>query len=152
MHAIETCHFMQQRLGTAPLAQQYQSLRELHLVIELCKANHVSAAATAVAVEKVFVGVHQKAWFVVPVQRAQPHPSTTTEWPRGVPVMRLQIAHQRNLLFQVVKISAIHGLLASMGRIRQSVPRSQATMVGARKKCWPMAPAFTQQRTLSRRR
>ena len=39
-----------------------------------------------------------------------------------------------------------------MGRIRQSVLKSQATMVGARKKCWPMAPAFTQQRTLSRRR
>jgi hypothetical protein len=25
-------------------------------------------------------------------------------------------------------------------------------MVGARKKCWPMAPAFTQRHTLSRRR
>ena len=25
-------------------------------------------------------------------------------------------------------------------------------MVGAHKKCWPMAPAFTQQHTLSRRR
>ena len=66
--------------------------------------------------------------------------------------MRLQIAHQGDLLFQVVESLAIHGLLASMGRIRQSALRSQATMVGARKKCWPIAPAFTQQRTLSRRR
>jgi hypothetical protein len=66
--------------------------------------------------------------------------------------MRLQIAHQGNLLFQVVESLAIHGLLASMGRIRQSAPRSQARMVGARKKCWPMAPAFTQRHTLSRRR
>jgi hypothetical protein len=66
--------------------------------------------------------------------------------------MRLQITHERNLLFQVVESLAIHGLLASIGRIRQTAPRSQATMVGARKKCGPMAPAFTQQQTLSSRR
>ena len=66
--------------------------------------------------------------------------------------MRLQITHERNLLFQVVESLAIHGLLASIVRIRPSAPRSQATMVGARKKWWPMAPAFTQQHTLSRRR
>ena len=47
---------------------------------------------------------------------------------------------------------AIHGLLASIGRIRQSATRSQATMVGARKKCGPMAPAITQQQALSSRR
>jgi hypothetical protein len=39
-----------------------------------------------------------------------------------------------------------------MGRIRQSALRSQATMVGTRKKCGSIAPAFTQQRTPSRRR
>jgi len=66
--------------------------------------------------------------------------------------MRLQIAHQRDLPFQVVESLAIHGLLASMGRIRQSALRSQATMVGARKKCALMAPVFTKQHTLSRRR
>jgi hypothetical protein len=66
--------------------------------------------------------------------------------------MRLQIAHQGDLLFQVVESLAIHGLLASIGRIRQTAPRSQARMVGTRKKCAPMAPAFTQQHTLSRRR
>jgi hypothetical protein len=66
--------------------------------------------------------------------------------------MRLQIAHQGDLLFEVVESLAIHGLLASMGRIRQSAPRSQARMVGARKKCRLAAPAFTQQHTLSRRR
>ena len=58
--------------------------------------------------------------------------------------MRLQITHERNLLFQVVEGLAIHGLLASIGRIRQSAMRSQATMVGARKNCWFTAPAFTQ--------
>ena len=89
---------------------------------------------------------------MVSMQRAQSHPSATAERPRRVPIMRLQIAHQGNLLFQVVESLAIHGLLASMGRIRQSVVRSQATMVGARKKRSPMAPAFTQQHTLSRRR
>jgi hypothetical protein len=86
------------------------------------------------------------------MQRAQPHPSATAERPRRAPIVRLQIAHQGNLLFQVVESSAIHGLLASIGRIRQTARKSQATMVGARKKCLPMAPAFTQQHTLSRRR
>jgi hypothetical protein len=66
--------------------------------------------------------------------------------------MRLQITHERDLLFQVVESLAIHGLLASTGRIRQSAMRSQATMVGARKKCGPMAPVITQQQTVSSRR
>jgi hypothetical protein len=66
--------------------------------------------------------------------------------------MRLQITHERNLLFQVVESLAIHGLLASIGSIRQSALRSQATMVGARKKRVPIAPAITQQQTLSSRR
>jgi len=86
------------------------------------------------------------------MQWAQPHPSARAEGPRRGPIMRLQIAHQGDLLFQVFESLAIHGLLASMGRIRQSALRSQATMVGARKKRWPIAPVFAQQRTLSRRR
>jgi hypothetical protein len=150
--AIEALRFVQHRLHTAPLAQPRHGLRELHLMIELRKANHVPAAATAVAVEKVFVGIHQEAWLVVFMQRAQPHPSAATEGPRRVPILRLQIAHQGNLLFQVVESLTIHGLLASTGRIRQSAVRSQARMVGAHKKCAPMAPAFTQQHKLSSRR
>src|ERR1017187_4863524 len=109
-------------------------------------------SSTAVAVEEVFVGIHQEAWLVISMHRAQPPPSAGTEGPRRLPIMGLQIAHQGNLLFQVVEILTIHGLLASKGRIRQTALRSQARMVGARKKRWPMAPAFAQQHTLSRRR
>jgi hypothetical protein len=104
------------------------------LVIEFSEANHVSTTATAVAVKKVVVGIHQEAWLVVSMQRAQPHPSATAEWPRRVPILRLQITQERNLLFQIVESLAIHGLLASIGRIRQSALRSQATMVGVRRK------------------
>jgi hypothetical protein len=133
--------------------QQRQGLRKPHLMVELGKANHVSAAATAVAVEQIFAGIHQEAWFAISVQRAQPHPSATAERPSRVPIVRPQIAHQGNLLFQLVESLAIHGLLASQGRIRQTALRSQARMVGARKKRVPIrAPAFTQQHTLSRRR
>jgi hypothetical protein len=64
----------------------------------------------------------------------------------------LQIAHQGNLPFQLVQSLAIHGLLASIGRIRQSALRSQATLVGARKKYVLMAPVLTQQHTLNKRR
>ena len=79
LSAIETYGFLQHRLHAAPLAQQHHGLRELHLVIEFREANHVTAAATAVAVEEVFVGVHQEAWLVIAMQRAQPHPSATAK-------------------------------------------------------------------------
>ena len=152
LDSIETCHLLQQRLGTSPLAQQRQGLRELHLVIEFRKANHVPAAATAVAVEEIFVGIHQEARFVILMQWTEPHPSATAKWPCRGPIMRLQIAHQRNLLLQLIESLTIHGLLASIGRIRQTALRSQARMVGARRRCSPMAPACTQQHTLSSRR
>jgi hypothetical protein len=51
-----------------------QGLRELHLMIEIREANHISTAATAVAIEEVFVGIHQEAGFVIFMQRAKPHP------------------------------------------------------------------------------
>jgi hypothetical protein len=66
--------------------------------------------------------------------------------------MRLQITQEWDLLFQVVESLAIHGLLASISRIRQAARKSQATMVGARKKRSPTAPALTEQQTLSSRR
>jgi hypothetical protein len=66
--------------------------------------------------------------------------------------MRLEIAQEWNLPLQIVESLAIHGLLASISRIRQAARKSQATMVGARKKCGPTAPAITQQQTLSSRR
>jgi hypothetical protein len=43
------------------------------LVIELGKADDIAAAATAVAVEQILAGIHQEAWLVIVVQRAQPH-------------------------------------------------------------------------------
>jgi hypothetical protein len=36
------------------------------------------------------------------------------QWPRRAPILRVQIAHQGNLFFQVVESFAIHGLLASI--------------------------------------
>ena len=65
-----------------------QRLRELHLVIEFGKANHVTAAATAVAVEQALAGIHQKARFVIGVQRTQSHPSAAAELPGRLPIMR----------------------------------------------------------------
>src|SRR5438876_701472 len=72
--------------------------------------------------------------------------------PGLLPIVCLQILQQRNLLFQFIERHAIHGLLASIGRIWQSAPRSQATMVGVRKKYSPRAPAVSQHHRLSSRR
>ena len=106
-------------------------------MIEFGEANHIPAAATAVAVEQVFVGIHQEAWFVIVVQRTQSHQSAAAEWPGRLPIVCLQIVQQRNLLFQLIESLTTHGLLASIGRIRQTAPRSQARMVGVRKKRSP---------------
>ena len=130
LHAIETRGFVQQRWQAAPLTQQRQSLRELHLVIEFGKANHVAAAATAVAVEQALAGIHQEAGLVIVMQRTQPHQSAAAESPGRPPIMGLQVVQQGNLLFQLVESLATHGLLASMGRIRRIAVQSQARMVG----------------------
>ena len=106
-------------------------------MVEFDEANHVATATTAIAVEQVFVGVHEKARLMVGVQRTKPHQSAEAEGPRRLPIVRLQILQQRNLLFQFIEGSASHGLLASIGRIRQTAPRSQARMVGVRRKCSP---------------
>jgi len=116
------------------------------------KIGRVVGTAAAVAVEKVSVGIDQEAGLVISVQRAQPYPPAAAEWPRRVPIMSLQIAQQGNLPFQLVESLAVHGLLASIGRIRQNALRSQETMVGARKKYAPMVPVFTQQHMLDKRR
>ena len=84
---------MQQRLRTAPLTQPCHGLRELHLVIELREANHVPAAATAVAVEEIFVGIHQETRFVIFMQRTEPHPSAAAEWPHRAPIFEHTIAN-----------------------------------------------------------
>jgi hypothetical protein len=106
-------------------------------MIEFGETNYVTAATAAVTVEQIFVGVDEKAGLVVGVQRAQPQEAAEADGPSLLPTMCLQILQQRYLLFQFIECHAIHGLLASIGRIRQSAPRSQATMVGARKKYPP---------------
>src|SRR5215472_14777448 len=86
------------------------------------------------------------------VQWTQSHESTTAECSGRPPIMGLQIVPQRNLLFQLVESLTTHGLLASIGRIRQSAPRSQATMVGDCKKRWRCTPALIQHHRLMSRR
>jgi hypothetical protein len=71
------------------LIQQSDGLWEPHLVVEFGKTNHVTAAATAVAVEQVFVWVQQEAWLAILMQRAQPHPPATAQWPRRATIVRL---------------------------------------------------------------
>src|SRR5438105_2956293 len=121
-------------------------------MVEFDEANDVATATAAIAVEQVFVGVNEKAGLMVGVQRTKPQEAAEADGPRLLPIVCLQILQQRNLLFQFIKGSSSHGLLASIRRIRQTAPRSQARMVGALRKCSPRAPAFNQEHTLSSRR
>ena len=113
-----------------PLLEQCQRFWKSHLVVEFGEANHITAATTAVAVEKVPAGIHQKAGLMIGMKGTQPHPPAAAQSPGRPPILSLQIVQQRNLLFQLVKNLATHGLLASMGRIRRIAVQSQARMVG----------------------
>src|SRR5687768_16047279 len=119
LHTIELCAFPQQWWQAAPLAESRQRLRGLYLLIASGEANHVPAAAAAITIEQVFERIHQKAWFVIFVQRTQSHESSTAEPSGRAPIIGLQIVQQRKLLFQLVEGLTTHGLLASIGRIRQ---------------------------------
>ena len=116
------------------------------------EANHVAAAATVVAIEQILISVHQKAGFVIVVERAQPYPSAAAEPPGGSPIVRLTVVEQRNLLLQRVESLSIHGLLASTRRIRQSAIRSQATMVGLCRNRSLRPVTIQHQTTINRRR
>ena len=100
------------------------------ITIDLGKANHIAAAATAVAVEQVLAGIHQEAGLVIVVQRAQPHPSIAAESPKRPPMVCFQVVQQGNLLLEFIDGLSTHGLLASQGRIRRIAVQSQARMVG----------------------
>jgi hypothetical protein len=114
-------------------------LWELHVVIDLGEADHITAAATAVAVEQVLLGIDQKAWLVIVVQRTEPHPSTAAESPGRPPIVCFQVVQQGNLLFEFIECLPIHGLFASNGRIWRIAIQSQARMVGEVARLQPVA-------------
>ena len=107
----------------------------------------------AVAVEKVFSGVHQKTGLLFGVQRAQSHEPPAGNAPGGLPILRLQVVQQGNLLFECVHGRPRHGEFASNCRLRSIAAQSQARMVGVRQKaCQPgrqNQKAFTLQHRLS---
>ena len=63
-------------------------------MINLGKANHVSATSTAVAVEQAFARIDHEAGVMILMQRAQPHPPAAAELPHGPPIMCLEIIPQ----------------------------------------------------------
>jgi hypothetical protein len=68
--------------------------------------------------------------------------------------MRLEIVQQGYLPFQFIEGFTIHGLLASISRIRDIAGRSQARMVGAWRKCchWDLAHHKLSSRRCAQRR
>ena len=104
-------------------------------MIEFGETNHIPTEAATVAVEKIFVWVNQKAWIVVAMQRTQSQHRPRPSGRAALPIVRLQITQQRNLLLQFIDSLAIHGLLASIGRIRQ-IARIPGNDGGRSQKVW----------------
>jgi RNA polymerase sigma-70 factor, ECF subfamily len=81
-------------------------------------------------------------------------PSSGFDWaaadmPGRSLIISLQIVQQANLPFQIIESLATHGLLASMNRMRQSALRSEARMVGVRRKVRFLIPILSQRWLLS---
>src|ERR1035438_8514773 len=125
---------MQQRRRAAPFPQERYGLGKLHLMIEFGEADDVAAATAAVAVEEILLRVHQQAGFVVRVQRTQSQEAAEADGPGLLPTMCLEILQEWNLLFEFIESGSIHGLPASIGRIRQTAPSS-------RTRIWKRLPA-----------
>lgn len=89
LNAAEIDDCIQQRRQAAPLPQQRDGLREVHLVIELGETNHIAATPAAIAIEQVLVAIYQETGLVIGVQRAQPHPPATAEHAGRLPILRL---------------------------------------------------------------
>src|SRR5829696_1985327 len=130
LDAIELSRREHCRSHAIAAVQQSQSLWECRLMIQFGEANNIATATASVTVEQALVVIQQKAWFVIWMKRTQSHPSIPAQSPGRPPVMRLQIIQQRNSPLQFVNSPAIHGLLASMSRIRPTIHRSQTKMVG----------------------
>ena len=101
-------------------------------MVEFGEADHVASGSTAVAIEQILGGIHEKAGFVILVKRAQPHPSAAAQLPRRPPIMCLEIFQQGDLLLQLIERLTTHGLLASDGRIRQNAVRQDGEGLSAR--------------------
>lgn len=80
-----------------PLAEQCHCLRESHLVINLGKANDVSATSTAVAVEQAFAGVDHEAGTMILMQGAESHPPAAAQLPHRAPILCVEIIQNWNL-------------------------------------------------------
>src|SRR5947199_5093023 len=92
-------------------------------VIGFGKANYIAATSTAVAIEQASAGVHHEAGMMISMQWAKSHPPAATELPSRSPIICLEIVQQRNLPLKLVECLALHGLLASIGRIRHNAAR-----------------------------
>jgi hypothetical protein len=58
-------------------------------MVKLDEADHVAAAAATIAVEQVFVRVHQKARFVIGMQWTKSHEAPAGDAPDWLPIMGL---------------------------------------------------------------
>ena len=104
-------------------------------MVEIDEANDVATATATIAMEQVFAGINEKAGLPVGVQRTQSQKAAGADRPGLLPIVSLQILQQcESAVSTHRERDDLHGLLASIGRIRQNAPRSQARMVGVRKR------------------
>ena len=124
----------QLRSGSQFLRQVRDTLAEGEMVREFDKADKVATAPTAVTVEQVFLRVDVEGRMSVLMQRTESRELGAGANAMPSPVVPLQVLQQRNTLFKPFEILA-HGAHSSPSvKIGTLGRRSQARMVGKRKK------------------
>jgi hypothetical protein len=98
------------------LVQTGETFAKREVLGKLHKADQVTAAMTAMAVEQILAGVDIEGRPGIPVQRAESHELVARgEAPTG-PMAPLQILQQRNTLFELFQILA-HGAVFFLRRV-----------------------------------
>src|SRR5215469_9449007 len=116
--------------GCKFLLEKRYRLVERQIEEELDKADQVATPAAAVTVEQILSGVDVEGRTSILVQRAQTDELLASAGTTRLPVVALQVLHQRNALFEPLQILDHGAAFASESRVDGSQPYSQARMVG----------------------
>lgn len=103
--------------------EEGETLAEGEMLRQFDKTNQVAALATAVAVEQILAGVHVEGRTGVAVQGTQADELLAACGGASGPVTLLQIAQQRNALFEVL------GMVHLVWSIRPGRPANQRVVV-----------------------
>src|SRR5215467_4319675 len=135
VHLIKSGGVLEElRAGRQFLLQVGEALTKGEMLGKLHEANQVASQSAGVAVEQILAAVDAEGRASVLMQGAEPDEFVASSGGAPAPVVPLQVLEQRNALFEPFQILTHGGYRPSSVRVRTSGTRSQARMVGEKRK------------------